>query len=92
MQVLRAYRTWEEEPSYRKMAGRAEPKISFSALHAALKSDRLPPQSLVAAIVAEWGDVGACSGCPGPRIRPPMGNSADDWSRPPAAVPYTCPG
>jgi hypothetical protein len=55
MQTLRAYRTWAGNPSYRQMAGRAEPRASYSALHAVLKTDKLPSQDFVAAIVTGCG-------------------------------------
>jgi hypothetical protein len=55
MELLRQFRTWAGQPSYRDMAARDQ-RFTASALHAALKRDVLPRRhEMVDAIVAGCG-------------------------------------
>ena len=53
--ALRSYRVWAGEPPFRQMAARARQKVAHSTLYAAMDSDELPRQDVVAAIIAGCG-------------------------------------
>ncbi|MFI7228377.1 hypothetical protein ACIBO5_34600 [Nonomuraea angiospora] len=57
VELMKQYRIWAGEPSYRELVRRARNAFGASTLCEALKSTRLPPLKLVEAFV--W----ACSGC-----------------------------
>jgi hypothetical protein len=52
---LRRYRTWAGEPSFRAMERHCRRRFAASTICTALKSDRLPSQEMVIAIVTACG-------------------------------------
>jgi hypothetical protein len=55
MELLRRYRVWAGQPSYRIMGQRCAQRFAASTIHAALNSDRLPSLAMVQAIVTGCG-------------------------------------
>lgn len=56
MEILRRYRVWAGQPSYRTMGHRCAQRFAASTIHAALSGDALPSLAMVQAIIT------GCSG------------------------------
>jgi len=55
MEVLRQYKAWSGDPSWRTMARRANQIVVHSTMHAAMHGDRLPKLDVVRAIIIGCG-------------------------------------
>jgi hypothetical protein len=55
MAMLRQYKSWSGDPSWRRMADRAGQVIVHSTMHAAMRADTLPKLEVVKAIITGCG-------------------------------------